>query len=100
MNFWDHDCEAGGTWCRESSIFRYSLKYFAQNFASAGDLVYYEDTDKVLAAVGQDHKTDERRLHVDPTKYSLKAVLRNGRKQPSKSIAYTVHMKETYEEPA
>jgi hypothetical protein len=41
------------------SIFCYRQKYIAQYFASAGDLVYCTDIDKVMAALGQDHKTDE-----------------------------------------
>jgi hypothetical protein len=40
-------------------IFRYWQKDVAQHFASASDLVYCTDTDKVMAALGQDHKTDE-----------------------------------------
>jgi hypothetical protein len=80
------------------SIFRYQQKDIAQYFASAGDLVYCTDIDKVMAALGQDHKTDEWRLFVDSSKHSLKAVLlHNGNKHPSIPIAYAVHMKETYE---
>jgi hypothetical protein len=41
------------------SIFRYQQKDIAQYFASAGDLVYCRDIDKVMAALGQDHKSDE-----------------------------------------
>jgi hypothetical protein len=41
------------------SIVHYQQKDIAQYFASAGDLVYYTDIDKVMAALGQDHKTDE-----------------------------------------
>jgi hypothetical protein len=80
-----------------TSIFRYRQKDIAQYFASAGDLVYCTDTDKVMAALGQDHRTDEWRLFVDSSKHSLKAVLHNGNKHPSVPIAYAVHMKETYE---
>jgi hypothetical protein len=78
------------------SIFLYRQKYIAQCFASAGDLVYCTDIDKVMAALRQDHKTDEWRLFVDSSKHSLKAVLHNGNKHPSIPIAYAVHMKETY----
>jgi hypothetical protein len=79
------------------SIFRYRPKYIAQYFASAGDLVYCTDIVNVVAALGQDHKTDEWRLFVDSSKRSLKAVLHNGNKHPSIPIAYAVHTKETYE---
>jgi hypothetical protein len=41
------------------SIFHYRQKDIAQYFASAGDLVYCTDTDKVMAALRQGHKTDE-----------------------------------------
>jgi hypothetical protein len=51
-----------------------------------------------MAAIGQDHKTDEWRLFVDPSKHTLKTVLlHNGKKHPSIPIAYAMHMKETYE---
>jgi hypothetical protein len=46
------------------SIFRCRQKDIAQYFASAGDLVYCS-IDKVMAALGQDHKTDEWRLFFD-----------------------------------
>jgi hypothetical protein len=80
------------------SIFRYRQKDIAQYFASADDFVYCTDIDKVMAALGQDHKTDEWRPFVDSSKHRLKAVLLyNGNKHPSIPIAYAVHMKETYE---
>jgi hypothetical protein len=79
-------------------MFRYRQKDIAQYFASAGDLDYCTDIDKVMAALRQDHKTDGWRLSVDSSKHSLKAVLlHDGNKHPSIPIAYAVHMKETYE---
>jgi hypothetical protein len=78
-------------------IFRHQQKDIAQYFSSAGDLVYCTDIDKIMAALGQDHKTDEWRLFVDSSKHSIKAVLlHNGNKHPSIPIAYAVHMKENY----
>jgi hypothetical protein len=51
-----------------------------------------------MAALGQDHKTDEWRLFGDSSQRSLKAVLiHNGNNHPATPIAYAVHMKETYE---
>jgi hypothetical protein len=41
------------------SIFCFWQKDIAQYFASAGDLVYCTDIDKVMAALGRDHQTDE-----------------------------------------
>jgi hypothetical protein len=80
------------------SNFRYRQKYIAQCFVSAGDLVYCTDIGKVVAALGQDHKTDEWRLFVDSLKHSLKSVLlHNGNKHPSIPTAYAVHVKETFE---
>jgi hypothetical protein len=79
------------------SIFRYRQKDTAQYFASAGNLVYCTDIDKVMAALGQDHKTYKWRLFIDSSKHSLKAVLlHNSNKHSSVPIAYAVHMKETY----
>jgi hypothetical protein len=48
-----------------SLIFHYRQKDIAQYFASAGNLVYCTDIDKVMVALGQDHKTNEWRLFVD-----------------------------------
>jgi hypothetical protein len=80
------------------SIFHYRQKDIALYFASAGDLVYCTDIDKVMGALGQDHKTDEWQLFVDSSINNLKAVLlQNGNKHPSIPIAYALHMKETYE---
>jgi hypothetical protein len=76
------------------SIFRYRQKDTAQYFASAGDLAYCTDIDKVMAALGQDLKTDEWRLFVDSLKHSLKTVLlHNGNKHPSIPIAYAMHIR-------
>jgi hypothetical protein len=51
-----------------------------------------------MAALGEDHKTDEWQLFIDSSKHSLKAfLLHNGNKHPSIPIAYTVQMKGTYE---
>jgi hypothetical protein len=41
------------------SIFRYRQKDISQYFTSAGYLVFSTDIDTVMAALGQDHKTDE-----------------------------------------
>jgi hypothetical protein len=50
-----------------------------------------------MAALGQDHKTDEWRFFVDSSKHSLKAILpRNGNKHTSIPIAYAVKTKERY----
>jgi hypothetical protein len=60
-------------------------------------LVYCTDIDKVMAALGRDHQTDEWWLFIDSSMHSLKAVLLNdGNKHPSIPVAYAVHMKETY----
>jgi hypothetical protein len=40
-------------------IFHYRQKDIAQYFDSAGDFAYCTDIDKVMAALGQNHKTDE-----------------------------------------
>jgi hypothetical protein len=73
-------------------------KIYCSVFCFSGDLVCCTDIDKVMAALGQDHKTDEFQLFVDSSKHSLKAVLlHNDNKHPSIPTAYAVHMKETYE---
>lgn len=48
--------------------------------------------------IGQDRKTDERRLFIDSSNHSLKAgLLHDGNKHPSIPTAYAMHVKETDE---
>jgi hypothetical protein len=56
------------------SIFRYRQEDTAQYFSSAGDFYHCTYIDKVMAALGQTHKTNEWERFVDSLKHSLKAV--------------------------
>lgn len=77
-------------------IFGYRRKDIAQYFALADDLVYCTDNGKIMAAIGQDRKTRERRLFVDSSNHSLKAgLLHDGNKHASIPTAYAMHVKET-----
>jgi hypothetical protein len=58
-----------------------------------GELVYCNDVERLLQELGWTHKTQEFRLLVDLSQFSLKAVLLHN----MKTIAQSVHMKEIYE---
>mgnify|MGYP003623728426 FL=1 len=62
------------------------------------NLVFCNDVDGLMVAMGMKHVPDEWRLFIDSSKLSLKVVLlHNGNKLPSIPIGHAVHMKETYD---
>jgi hypothetical protein len=62
------------------------------------DLVYCNDVDSLLDALGQQRNPGEWRLFIDSSKLSLKAViLHNGNEKPSIPLAFAAHMKESYD---
>jgi hypothetical protein len=77
-------------------IFYYQQKDNAEYFASAHDLVYCTDGDKVVAELGQDQKPAEWLLFFDLSKHNLEAVLHSCNKHHSIWTANAVQMKETY----
>ena len=64
----------------------------------AGDLVYCNDVCGLMEDLQLQHAPDQwRRLFLDSSKLSLKAVLlHNGNNLPLLPPAHAVHMKETY----
>lgn len=67
-------------------------------FSMEEELVYCNDVDSLLDAMGKEHKPNEWRLFIDSSKTSLKAVLlHNGNEYPSVPLAFAAGMKETYE---
>ena len=71
---------------------------FQHFFSQHDNLVYCNDVNALLQALGQQHKPEEWRLFIDASKLSLKAVLlHNGNEYPSVPLAYGAYMKESYE---
>jgi hypothetical protein len=69
---------------------------FQHLFSLQDDLVYCNDVDSALDALGQHHNSGEWRLFIDSSKLSLKAVLlHNGKGKPSIPLAFAAHVKES-----
>lgn len=80
------------------SNFRFRHIHLAQFFAKDDDICYCSDVNGVMQYLGQEHKVDEWRLFIDSSKNSLKGVLlHNGNVLASIPVAYSQHMKETYD---
>ena len=69
------------------------------NFISGEDgLIYCNDLNKLMKAVGHKHIASEWRLFIDSNRTSLKGVLlHNGNDLPFTPVAYASHLKECYE---
>ncbi|GBN73136.1 hypothetical protein AVEN_9661-1 [Araneus ventricosus] len=66
------------------------------SFCQDGDVIFCNDVESLFKALGLQHNPQERRLFIDSSKVSLKAVLQhNGNKHPSIPVGYAVRMKET-----
>jgi hypothetical protein len=80
------------------SVFHKWQTGLSSYFAMEDSLLYCNDVDGLLDALGKKHKTEEWSLFIDFSKLSLKAVLlHSGNIHPSIPIGHPVHMKETYE---
>ena len=78
--------------------FRDRNNRFSKHFASEGELCYCKDVDGLFNEYNIKNNPEEWRLFIDSSKRSLKAVLlHNGNKYPSLPMAYSIHLKETYE---
>ena len=65
-----------------------------EKFTKHDNVVYCNDVNALLQALGQQHKPEERRLFIDASKLSLKAfLLHNGNEYPSVPLAYGAYMK-------
>lgn len=83
--------------CR-STVYRKRHEEFGVYFDISKDLCYCKDINGMFAAIGIEHKPEEWRLFIDSSTKSLKAVLlHNGNQYPSLPVAYSVQMKEEYE---
>ena len=71
---------------------------FSVYFDVIEDLCYCKDVEGLFRAVGIDHDPTQRRLFIDSSTKNLKAVLlHNSNIYPSIPLAYTLQMKEDYE---
>lgn len=80
------------------SAFRKRESQVLQFFSMEGKLAFCESPSNLLSELGLPTNPDEWRLFIDSSKLSLKAVLlHNSNQHPSVPVAYSVQMKETYE---
>ena len=78
--------------------YRNREKDLAKFFSNEDCLIYCNDVNKLMKAVGHKHIASELRLFIDQNKISLKGVLLyNGNEFPSFPVAYASHLKECYE---
>ena len=66
-----------------------------KSFSNEDGLIYCNDVNKLMTAVGHKHIASHWPLFIDSNKTSLKGVLlHNGNAFPSIPVAYTSHLKE------
>ena len=81
-----------------STAYRNRHLEFSVYFDVIEDLCYCKDVEGLFSAVGIDHNPTQWRLFIESFTKSLKAVLLyNGNKYPSISLAYSLQIKEDYE---
>ena len=86
-----------GDGCKSTAYRKRHLE-FSVYFDVIGDLCYCKDVEGLFRAVGIDHDSTQWRLFIDSSTKSLKAVLlHNGNIYPSIPLAYSLEMKEDYE---
>jgi len=86
------DANAKVTFFRKRTV---TLENF---FSKSGDLCYCNDISALFSHFDRDYDKQEWRLFIDASKTSIKAVLlHNGNVYPSIPLAYSVTMKENYE---
>ena len=87
----------GMTDCK-STAYRNRPLMFSVYFDVIEDLCYCKDVEVLFSAVGIDHDPTQWRLFIDNSTKSLKAVLlQNGNIYSSIPLAYSMQMKEDYE---
>ena len=85
-----------GAW--KSTAYRNRNLEFFVYFDVIEDLCFCKDVEGLLSAAGIDHDCTQWRLFIDSSTKCLKAVLfRNGNMYPSIPLAYSLQMKEDYE---
>lgn len=80
------------------SHYRNREKDLTPFFSSQDSLIYCNDVDGLMKAIGHEYQPENWRLFIDSNKYSLKAVLlHNGNEYPSIPVAHATNMKECYD---
>jgi hypothetical protein len=80
------------------TYFRKRTANLTDLFSMTGELCYCNDIPALFIKFGIDHDAYEWRLFIDASKSSIKAVLlHNGNVHPSIPVAYSVTMRETYQ---
>lgn len=80
------------------SYYRSRSKNLEIFFKVDGPLCYCSDIEGLFGALHQSYDASEWRLFIDSSQRSLKAVLlHNGNIKPSIPVAYSVHLKESYQ---
>ena len=80
------------------SFYRYRKKGLMEFFKMEENLLFCNNIEKLITAMGTSYTTSEWRLFIDSSKRSLKCVLlHNGNKLASVPIGHSIQMKETYE---
>lgn len=80
------------------SWYRHREKELVPYFSEKGNLVYCNNIKEIMNFYGILYNASEWRFFIDSSKTSLKGVLlHNGNQYASIPIAYSVHLKETYE---
>jgi hypothetical protein len=78
------------------SLFRSRHQQLAPFFRKEDDLVFCYNVDGLINVLRIKHDPQTRRLFIDSSKLSLKAVLlHNGNQHPSIPVGHAVHMKPT-----
>jgi hypothetical protein len=79
------------------SKYRTRHEEFSPFFQMEESLCYCSEISGLFKAIGFSHDPQDRRLFIDSSTRSLKAVLlHNGNQHPSIPVAYSVHLKEDY----
>ena len=106
LNLSKDKAELLGSRLKEKNLLNENVRIFYRNrkedlikfFSDEDSLIYCNDVNKLIKAVGHKHIASEWRLFIGSNKISLKEVLlHNGNEFPSISVAYASHLKECYE---
>ena len=71
---------------------------FKDFFSQEDGAMFFNDICSIMEVLGHEYNPDQWCLFIDSSKVSLKvALLHNGNRFPSISLAYATNMKESYE---
>ena len=80
------------------SLYRNREEGLTTYFSSQDTLIYCNDVNGLIRAIGYEHQPENWRLFIDSNKLSLKAILLDNRNEyPSIPVAHVTNMKECYD---